>query len=135
VGTAESLKLVIIDDEIAIHRFVRAALGKMGSHALSAWTATEGLRLVESQSPDVVLVDLDLPDIGTLNVINAIRQHSTAMVIVMSNRWTEEDRAAALVAGADEYLLKPFFKEELFDQIGRRNRAMDICRKELVKIG
>ena len=131
MGISETLKLLIIDDEIAIHRFVRATVGRVGSNALSAWTATEGLRLVEGQNPDVVLVDLHLPDIDNMEVIRAIRQRSSATVIVMSNRWTEEDREAALFAGADEYLLKPFFKEELIDRIDNRYRSAKHSLREL----
>ena len=105
--------VVVIEDEAQIRRFLRAALAGQGYRVFEADTGEDGLIEAASRQPDVVIVDLGLPDIDGLQVIARLREWSTVPVIVLSARGQEPDKVAALDAGADDYLSKPFGVGEL----------------------
>lgn len=105
--------ILIVDDEPPLRRFLRATLGDRGYRVLEASTAAEGIRAVADHSPDVVILDLGLPDMEGLEVIRRLRQWSHAPIVVVSARGQERDKVAALDAGADDYLTKPFGTSEL----------------------
>lgn len=105
--------VVVIEDEAQIRRFLRAALAGQGYRVFEADTGEDGLIEAASRQPDVVIVDLGLPDIDGLQVIRRLREWSTVPVIVLSARGQEPDKVAALDAGADDYLSKPFGVGEL----------------------
>ena len=117
--------VVVIEDEPQIRRFLRAALIDGGFRVHEAATAAEGLVQVASRQPDVVILDLGLPDGDGLDVIRKLREWSAVPVIVLSARGQEADKVAALDAGADDYLSKPFGIGELMARIrvALRHRA------------
>ncbi|MBI5524585.1 MAG: response regulator [Desulfarculus sp.] len=105
--------VLIIEDEAPIRRFLRAALEAAGMRCLEAGDARQGLALAASQQPDLVLLDLGLPDRDGLEVIKNLRQWSQTPIIVISARDKERDKIDGLDAGADDYLTKPFGVGEL----------------------
>lgn len=115
--TGDAGLVLVIDDELAVRRFLRAALGGDGFRVLEAGTGDEGLTLAASHGPDVVLLDLGLPDGDGIACLGRLREWSRVPVIVISARGREDDKVAALDAGADDYLTKPFGVQELFARI------------------
>ncbi|HWQ15088.1 MAG TPA: response regulator [Roseiflexaceae bacterium] len=109
--------ILVIDDEAPIRRFLRATLTSHGYRLLEAGTAQEGLRLAASKRPDLVLLDLGLPDLDGLEVTARVREWSQTPLVVLSARGQERDKVAALDAGADDYLTKPFGVDELLARI------------------
>ena len=105
--------VVVIDDEIQIRRLLRVGLGKQGFSVHEAATGEEGLQMVMGKKPDVVLLDLGLPDMDGADVLQALRSWSTVPVVVLSVRNGEEDIVRLLDSGADDYLIKPFNTGEL----------------------
>ncbi|UFS72255.1 response regulator [Geomonas sp. RF6] len=105
--------ILIIDDEVAILRFLRAALdtGEFSVH--EAQTGYTGIAAASAKRPDVILLDLGLPDLDGVEVIKRIREWSEVPIIVLSVREAESEKVAALDAGADDYLTKPFGVAEL----------------------
>jgi two-component system KDP operon response regulator KdpE len=110
-------RVLVIEDEPQTHRFLRAVLGASGYSVERADTALEGLRLARSRAPDVVLLDLSLPDLGGHEVLTRLRNFSQVPVIILSARDTEEDKVVALDAGADDFIVKPFSVLELLARI------------------
>lgn len=110
---ARALHVLLIEDEPQIRRFLRATLTVNGYTLTEAATAAEGLRAVAAQPPDLVILDLGLPDMDGLEVTRRIREWSGVPIIVLSARGQEHDKIAALDAGADDYLTKPFGVGEL----------------------
>jgi two-component system KDP operon response regulator KdpE len=109
--------LLLIEDEPQMRRFLRAALGAQDYRLVEAATAREGLAQAASRNPDVILLDLGLPDRDGLEVARELREWSAAPIIVLSARGREQDKVAALDLGADDYLTKPFGVEELLARI------------------
>jgi two-component system KDP operon response regulator KdpE len=106
-----------VDDETAIRRFLRASLPPSDFDLLEAGNGEEGMRVVAQDRPDVLLLDLGLPDIDGLDVTKRLREWSNIPIIVLSARGQENDKVAALDAGADDYLTKPFSVPELLARI------------------
>ena len=109
--------VVLIEDELQIRRFLRATLVGQGYRLFEATTGADGLIEVASRQPDVVIVDLGLPDIDGLEVIRRLREWTAVPVIVLSARGQERDKVTALDAGADDYVSKPFGAGELLARI------------------
>ena len=109
--------IVLIEDEAQIRRFLRATLTGQGYRLFEATTGADGLVEVASRQPDVVIVDLGLPDIDGLEVIRRLREWSAVPVIVLSARGQERDKVTALDAGVDDYVSKPFSAGELLARI------------------
>jgi two-component system KDP operon response regulator KdpE len=109
--------VVLIEDELQIRRFLRATLVGQGYRLYEATTGADGLIEVASRQPDVVIVDLGLPDMDGLEVIRRLREWTTVPVIVLSARGQERDKVIALDAGADDYVSKPFGAGELLARI------------------
>src|SRR5512145_2335805 len=109
--------VVLIEDEPQIRRFLRATLGGQGYRLFEATTGADGLVEVASRQPDVVSVDLGLPDMDGLEVIRRLREWSAVPVIVLSARGQESDKVKALDGGADDYIEKPFGTDELLARI------------------
>lgn len=118
-------RVLVVDDEIGIRRMVRAYLAERGYRAAVASSGEEAIEAVESQRPDVVLLDLLMPGIGGLQACKQIRARSSVPIIVLSVMSQEHDKVEALEAGADDYMTKPFGAEELLARIGvaLRHRA------------
>lgn len=113
----DKTKLLVIEDEAAIRKLLRAGLEPELYDLFEAENGTEGMRLVAAKNPDVVLLDLGLPDLDGVEVARQLREWTTVPIIVLSARGHEEDKIAALDAGADDYLTKPFGVGELTARI------------------
>jgi two-component system KDP operon response regulator KdpE len=109
--------IAVIEDETPIRRFLRASLSVEGFRVIEATTAQEGVRAVTQQLPALVLLDLGLPDMDGVEVIRQIREWSAMPIVVISARGEEASKIAALDAGADDYLTKPFGVGELLARI------------------
>lgn len=107
------INILIVEDEQAIIRFVRAALEADGLRVYEAQTMQRGLLEAATRKPDAIILDLGLPDGDGLDFIRDLRQWSQTPIIVLSARTEEQDKIAALDAGADDYLSKPFGIGEL----------------------
>lgn len=105
--------ILIIEDEAAIRRLLRASLITEQYRLIEAETADQGLKVAMSQPPDLVLLDLGLPDEDGINVVRRLREWSQVPIIILSARDQERDKVAALDAGADDYVTKPFSLGEL----------------------
>jgi two-component system KDP operon response regulator KdpE len=114
---SEAKTVLVIEDEAAIVRFLRPALEEQGFRVFDASRGGAGLELAAKHTPDIVLLDLGLPDMDGLEVIKGLRRWTSAPVIVLSARGRERDKIAGLDAGADDYLAKPFGVEELLARI------------------
>jgi two-component system KDP operon response regulator KdpE len=109
--------VVLVEDEPQIRRFLRATLGSEGYRLFEVSTGADGLVEVAQRQPDVVVLDLGLPDMDGLEVIRRLREWSTVPIIVLSARGQERDKVGALDAGADDYVSKPFGAGELLARI------------------
>ncbi|MDI3256473.1 MAG: response regulator transcription factor [Kyrpidia sp.] len=110
-------RIVIVDDEPQIRKFLRVSLRAHGHETIEAENGAEGLRQVTAGKPDLVILDLGLPDMSGVEVLRAIREWSSVPVIVLSVQEQEEDKIRALDAGADDYVTKPFGMGELLARI------------------
>ena len=115
--TKVGLRVLVVDDEVAIKRFLRVALNGEGFIVLEAGTGQEALLALTLERPDLVLLDLGLPDMDGVEVTRRLREWSQVPVIILSVREQETDKIAALDAGADDYLTKPFGVGELLARI------------------
>jgi two-component system KDP operon response regulator KdpE len=109
--------ILIIDDEAQIRRMLRLSLEAHGYHVKEATTSQEGVQQVALSRPDLVILDLNLPDRGGLETLKDIREWNKAPVIVLSVKNSEKDKIELLDAGADDYLTKPFSMGELLARI------------------
>ena len=114
---AASPRILLIEDDASIRRFVRLALEDEGWQVFDAETAKRGLIEAASRQPDAVVLDLGLPDADGKNVIAELRSWSQLPILVLSAREREEEKVAALDAGADDYLTKPFGVPELLARL------------------
>lgn len=114
---AANASLLVIDDEKQIRRLLRVTLESGGYRVREAENATLGLQEVAHQAPDGIVLDLGLPDLDGVEVIRRLREWSRVPVLVLSVREGEEDKIAALDAGADDYLTKPFSGRELLARV------------------
>ncbi len=120
--------LLIVEDEASLRRFLAPTLGNQGYQVLQASTAAEGMAMARSHNPDLVLLDLGLPDQDGLSVLADIRTWSRRPVIILSARSQERTKVKALDLGADDYLTKPFGASELLARIrvALRHAVQDI---------
>jgi two-component system, OmpR family, KDP operon response regulator KdpE len=115
-------RLLVIDDEPQIRRLIAIALSARDWEVFEAPTAFEGLQSVQAAKPDVVLLDLNLPDMPGSEALKRLREWSTVPVIVISVRNAEADIVSSLNAGADDYVVKPFYTGELIARIEAAHR-------------
>jgi two-component system KDP operon response regulator KdpE len=108
---------LVIDDEVQLRRLLRITLESNSYKVFEADTGQQGLVEAASRRPDIVLLDLGLPDIGGVEVLKRLREWSRVPVIVLSVRDREEDKIAALDHGADDYITKPFSTGELLARL------------------
>lgn len=109
--------LLVIDDEVQIRRLLRVTLESQGYRVREAETAQRGLAEAAQVPPDGIVLDLGLPDLDGLEVIRRLREWSKIPVLILSVRDAEENKIAALDAGADDYLTKPFSGRELLARV------------------
>ena len=108
-----SAKVLLIEDERQIRRFVRVALEEDGCQVVEAGTMAEGLALAGAERPDLIVVDLGLPDGNGVDLIRDVRGWADTPIVILSARAQESDKIDALDAGGDDYLTKPFSVGEL----------------------
>lgn len=119
-------RILVVEDEPDIRRFVRMTLESQGHEVHEATTLQRGLIEAGSRRPDLAIVDLGLPDGDGVDLIRDLRTWSTAAVIVLSARSGEADKVAALDAGADDYLVKPFGAAELLARVRAQLRRQTL---------
>lgn len=119
---AESEMVLVIDDEEQIRRLLRISLEDKGFRVADAASGKAGLEILAGTRPDVVILDLGLPDLSGLEVLRAIRERSSVPVIILSVQGDEDDKVRALDAGADDYVTKPFGMGELLARIRAAQR-------------
>jgi two-component system KDP operon response regulator KdpE len=112
----KTLRILVVDDERPIRRFLQASLGGQ-YQVMEAATGEQALSMVLSGRPDVILMDLGLPDMDGIEVTRRLREWTQTPIIVITVRDWEEDKIAALDAGADDYLTKPFGVGELMARL------------------
>ncbi len=129
--------VVMVEDEKQIRRFVRTALESEGIRMFEAQTGRQGLTEAATRKPDLVILDLGLPDFDGVDFIRELRTWSALPVIVLSARTDEGDKIEALDAGADDYLTKPFGVGELLARVraALRRRATDAKGESVVTFG
>jgi two-component system KDP operon response regulator KdpE len=115
-------RILVIEDEPALARALAITLKARGYEADVAVTGVAGLELVASGHPDLILLDLGLPDLDGMAVLEAVRGWSRIPIVVLSARQTSHDKVAALDAGADDYVAKPFAMDELLARIRAATR-------------
>jgi len=109
--------VLVIEDEAPIRRFLKVSLTDHGYVFKEALTGKDGLSKAASERPDLIILDLGLPDLDGLEVTTQLREWSTVPIIILSARGHEKDKVEALDAGADDYLTKPFGVSELLARI------------------
>ncbi len=115
--TAQGPLILIIEDEPQMLRFLRASLSTHGYRLVESTTASDGLAQAAARNPDIILLDLGLPDLDGLEVTRRLREWARTPILVLSARGQDEDKINALDAGADDYLTKPFSVGELLARI------------------
>jgi two-component system, OmpR family, KDP operon response regulator KdpE len=130
------LRVLVVDDEIAIQRFLRVALNGEGFVVSEAATGKDALLAVTKERPDLIILDLGLPDMDGVEVTRRLREWSKIPVIILSVREQEIEKIAALDAGADDYLTKPFGMGELLARIRTiLRRQIDLTSEPVFKLG
>jgi two-component system KDP operon response regulator KdpE len=137
--TAVPMRILVVEDEPQMQKFLRASLEAEGYRVLDAMTGKEGIELARTHNPDLVLLDLGLPDMDGLQVTTSLREWSAKPIIVISARGQEQDKIGALDAGADDYLTKPFGTGELLARIRvalrHSSRAAEPRAEPVVTVG
>jgi len=114
---AEKDRILIVDDEINICHFLSTVLTANGYDTMTAQTGGEACDLIAAETPDLVLLDLGLPDMDGTKVIERVRENSELPIIVISARMEESDKVQALDLGADDYITKPFGSPEFLARV------------------
>jgi two-component system, OmpR family, KDP operon response regulator KdpE len=138
IAGANPLRVLIVDDEPAILRFLRAGLTNQGFTVSEAEVGESVLDIVRRQGTDLVVLDLGLPDIDGLEIIRRMRDEGSAIpIIVLSSRDDEGSKVAALDLGADDYVTKPFGIDELFARIraAQRHRLQQSGERPVFRSG
>ncbi len=119
--------VLVIDDEIQLRRMLRISLEGAGYRVWEAPTGEEGLVEAASRRPEIILLDLSLPDMNGVAVLKRLREWSSVPVLILSVHDAERDKVAALDAGADDYVTKPFHTEELLARlrVSQRRRVTE----------
>jgi two-component system KDP operon response regulator KdpE len=134
--TKAGLRVLIVDDEIAIQRFLRVALIGQGFVVSEAATGKDALAAITKERPDLIILDLGLPDMDGVEVTRCLREWSKVPVIILSVREQEVEKIAALDAGADDYLTKPFGVGELLARIRTiLRRQIDFTSEPIFNLG
>ncbi len=117
-------RILVVDDEPQIRRVVKTALVSNGYEAFEAGTGEEALNIVRAESPDLILLDMNMPGMGGMKTCRQLRAISDAAIIVLSVRDSERDKIEALDSGADDYITKPFSVNELLARMRANLRRL-----------
>jgi two-component system KDP operon response regulator KdpE len=123
------MRALVIDDEVRIRRLITIMLGSKGWEVFEASNGFEGTQMLIGTRPDVVLLDLNLPDMDGEKVLRSIREWNTVPVVIISVRDSQDDIVALLNAGADDYVTKPFYTDELLARLNA------VCRRAILDSG
>jgi DNA-binding response OmpR family regulator len=126
-------KILVIDDEPSVHDVVRAYLEREGFIVYSAGNGREGLELVESKQPSLLVLDLMLPDVSGEEVCVQLRRRSDVAILILTAKGTEDERVRGLEMGGDDYLAKPFSPRELVARVKallRRTQGSEVAWTE-----
>jgi two-component system KDP operon response regulator KdpE len=110
-------RILLVDDEVSIQRTMTLLLRSRGYEVEVAATGRDALAVMEGEQPDLIVLDLGLPDLDGLDVCRRVRERSEVPIVVLSARGAETDKVAALDLGADDYVTKPFGPEELLARV------------------
>ena len=110
-------KILVVEDEKSISHFISAVLSTNGYEAMQARTGQEALSMISSHCPDLIILDLGLPDMDGMDILRQLRSWSSLPVVVVSARSHERDKVNALDLGADDYLTNPFGTDELLARV------------------
>jgi two-component system KDP operon response regulator KdpE len=134
---SDTARVLVVDDEPQILRFLRTSLGPSGFEVIEAATGAEALKRAASDAPEIVVLDLGLPDMDGKDVIKALREWSEIPIIVLSARAREAEKIEALDLGADDYVNKPFGIGELLARLraALRHRLRQQGATPVVKAG
>jgi len=113
----QPIRVLVVDDEPQIRRFLRTSLSAHGYHLIEAACGNEAIVKMTTERPDIVILDLGLPDMDGLDIIRRVREWSNIPMLVLSVRGREDDKIAVLDGGADDYVTKPFNMGELLARI------------------
>jgi two-component system KDP operon response regulator KdpE len=131
------MRVLVVDDEPAVHRFLTPALAANEYEVLRAATGGEALKRIATEAPDVVVLDLGLPDMDGKDVIRRVREWSDVPIVVLSAREREAEKIAALDGGADDFVNKPFGVGELMARLrtALRHRMQRAGETPIVRVG
>ena len=110
-------KILVVEDEKSISHFISTVLNNNGYEAMQARSGSEAMSMISSHCPDLIILDLGLPDMEGLDILRQLREWSSLPVVVVSARSHEKDKVEALDMGADDYLTKPFGTDELLARV------------------
>lgn len=127
-------RIIVVDDQPKIRRFMRATLVSEGYEVDEAKTGEEALESVREMRPDLVVLDMNMPGMGGLEACRAIRRDSSIAIIMLTVRNSEEDKVAALDAGADDFVTKPFSTPELMARIRAALRRVPSAQSSPTRI-
>lgn len=131
-ATTSGTQVLIVDDELQIRRFLRISLEANGYHIHETATGQDAIVKTAQLRPDLVILDMGLPDMDGLEVLKRLREWTQTPVIILSVRDSDRDKVAALDAGADDYLTKPFSLEELMARIRTAQRHAQPQQQEAI---
>jgi two-component system, OmpR family, KDP operon response regulator KdpE len=131
---SNKIKILVIDDEPQIRKLLKLTLEANNFEVISSDTGKNGIMLAASINPEIILLDLNLPDEDGLDVLNSIREWSSAQIIILSVRSSENDKIKLLDSGADDYITKPFHSGELLSRIRVALRHKEIIQETPVQI-
>ncbi|WP_448808378.1 response regulator [Agromyces bauzanensis] len=117
------MKILVADDDAQLQRALRITLASRGYDVVAAHDGAEAIDLAANARPDLILLDLGMPNVDGIDVIRAVRAWSNVPILVLSGRTDSAEKVAALDAGADDYVTKPFAMDELLARIRARARA------------
>lgn len=136
-NTFRDRKILVVDDEERMVRFIRLNLEYDGFKVIDAFNGTQAINKVRSSMPDMVLLDVMMPDVDGFEVLRIIRETSTVPVIMLTAKGEEDDRVRGLELGADDYITKPFSPRELVSRVRavlRRTEAITSASHGIIEV-
>lgn len=132
----QNIRILVVDDEKAIRRFLKVSLTSCGYDIFESSTGSEALEKSVSSHPDIIILDLGLPDVSGIEVIRRIRERARTPIIILSVKEQVSDKVAALESGADDYLTKPFNIAELLARLKAvMRRLLPVDEQDVFSVG